>query len=101
MTTIKGYWYCRRHDDAYYMNLRPNIVPNDLCSETICCLSDRCCHLDFIGIRKFDENGDIIEDTTPSQDYYDLCGGGFNRSFLPDVDEIFLEMDVSKICEIL
>lgn len=93
MTTIKGYWYCKRHDDAYYMKLRPDMAQNDLCSKIICCLSDRCCHLDFIGIRKFDENGNIIEDTTPPQDYY---SGGFKRSFLPDVDEIFLD---AKYCD--
>lgn len=91
MYTVKGYWYCRHHDDAFYMNLPRDLDPFTLNFETICCTSNVSCQLEFIGIRKFDQNGNIIEDTTPPQEYYNRCGGGFFRSFLPGVGEIFLE----------
>jgi hypothetical protein len=83
--TIKIYWYCSLHDDAFYEISKDGSYDYGKLYKS--CISGELCDLEYIGQRIF-ENNIMIKDTTKNNDYFDRKGGGFKKEYLDKVDEI-------------
>ncbi len=91
---IKTYWYCNLHDDVYHVKHGDDFDPNSvyyLKWDTTYCTRDTTCGLEYIGYKRYGESNDIIEDTTPSQNWFNRRNGGFEVAYLNKVDEIFIK----------
>ena len=81
----KMYWCCNDHDDAFCEFLKPeNINATRWCES---CQRGQKCELVYIGYQVF-EGKTMIEDTTPNNEWFHRKGGGFEKEYLSQVDQI-------------
>lgn len=85
---IKQYYYCNDHDDAYFM-ITPSkeVSSSNLFVEKQCCSNKRTCELRHIGTRTY-INDELTEDTTPNDEWFDRCGGGYCKEYLDNASQI-------------
>lgn len=89
---VYDFWYCNRHDDAY----RSRRTTNDNSSKivSIClqtCAQHMYCELNYIGTRMYDQNKNIVYDNTPPQGWFDMAGGGFEKKWLDNTENIVVD----------
>ena len=88
----KCFWYCMRHDDAFYTTKDHDLGRFSYSILCHCCTDREECEILYIG-KMIIENGIKIHDTTPSEEWFSRRGGGFEKGYLDQCDCI--DADVS------
>lgn len=85
----KMFFYCNKHDDSFFTYVKKH-DPFKLEWSARSCLKNYDCDLIYIGLRTYDIFGNVIEDTTPNDNYFECKYGGYKCRYLNSASEIKL-----------